>query len=383
MVDSSRLDKIIDETIEIIEQSKQEIFEIAEMARTEYARIAVQLEEVKEAVQEIITQVDNKERDFRLARLRLIEVSRDFSRHSELAIKAAYEKAQVVQLELVVLKERESQLRMQRDELERSLRNLLHTVEKAENLARQVSVAMHYLQGNLKELGGELNEMQQRYLLGIRVMKALEEERRRVARDIHDGPAQTLAQVVLQAEICERLLDLDTESVRHELQELKEVLRQSIKDIRKVIYDLRPMTLDDLGLVPTLRRFIQDFNEQKQTFVEFAVTGPENRLPTHIEVGAFRVVQEALSNIRQHSQASTAVVHLEFGPSALAILIKDNGIGFDINEALQREGDHFGLLGMRERVELLQGTWQIDTCPGQGTKIMVRVPIKGVDADVH
>ncbi|NLW17602.1 MAG: histidine kinase [Firmicutes bacterium] len=374
-----KLDEIINRIADVIDQSKTEIFEIAEMARAEYARVESQLLEVRKATEQVIRQVDAKERQFRQARVHLMEVSRAFRSHSETAIRHAYEDAQVAQLELFVLKEREAQLRAQRDELERSLRNLQATVERADRLATQVGVAMQYLRDSLHDLDGQLDGIQQRQQLGVRVIKAQEEERRRVARDIHDGPAQTLASVVLRAEICEKLLDADTEQVRQELRNLKDLVRASLQDIRKIIYDLRPMALDDLGLVPTLRRFVMEFNKRSTTNVEFVVIGYEKRLPAHVEVGVFRIVQEALNNISQHAHAQNAIVKVEFETKALGVLIKDDGCGFDVTETLHREGDHFGLLSMRERAELLQGTWQISSASGQGTRILVRVPIKEAD----
>lgn len=378
-----KLDEILNKTISAIEQSKTEIFEIAEMARTEYARVETQLLEIKEATEQVIRQVDEKERQFRQARLRLMEVSRAFGRESEDGIKQAYEEAQLTQLELVVLKEREAQLRSQRDELERSLRNLLSTVERADNLATHVGVAMQYLSSSLHDLGGQLDGIQQRQQLGVRVIKAQEEERRRLARDIHDGPAQALASVVLRAEICEKLLDSDADQVRQELRNLKDLVRSSLQDIRKIIYDLRPMMLDDLGLAPTLRRFIADFNKYCRTTTDFSVIGYEKRLPMHIEVGVFRIIQEALNNVNQHAGARNALIRIEFETAAIGLMIKDDGCGFDVCETLRREGDHFGLLSMRERAELLQGTWQLSTAPGQGTRILVRVPIKEAENDVH
>lgn len=379
MIIFKKLDEIINKIVDVIDKSKTEIFEIAEMARTEYVRVEAQLLEVKQATEQVIRQVDEKERQFRQARIRLMEVSRTFRSHSETAIKHAYEDAQVAQLELFVLKEREAQLRAQRDELERSLRNLLATVEGADKLATHVGVALQYLRNSLYDLGGHLDGIQQRQQLGVRVIKAQEEERRRVARDIHDGPAQTLASVVLRAEICEKLLDHDVEQVRQELRNLKDLVRASLQDIRKIIYDLRPMTLDDLGLVPTLRRFIEEFNKHSATMVEFAVFGFERRLPAHMEVGIFRIIQEALNNISQHAGAQHAIVKLEFETAAIGIVVKDDGCGFDVTETLQREGDHFGLLSMRERAELLEGTWQVCSSHGHGTRILVRAPIKEAD----
>ncbi len=305
-----------------------------------------------------------------------MEVSRDFKYHTETDIKRAYETAQASQLELVVLQEHERSLRLQRDSIERALRNLEDTVKKAEQLVSQVGVATEVLRGNLKELSGQLDTMQQRQWLGLRIIRAQEEERRRLARDMHDGPAQMLANVMLRAEICERLLDADLAQVRGELRSLKEVVRGSIKDIRKVIFDLRPMALDDLGLVPALKRYISDVKEQRGLLVELSVQGLDRRMPSVVEVAGFRIVQEGLNNVLKHARAAKVQVKIEFGKDALLISITDDGQGFAVDEALTERGEHFGLLSMRERVQLLEGTCQIESAPGRGSSVMVRLPIR-------
>ena len=376
VVDIKLLDKILNETVSIIEGSKHRIFEIAEGARHEYQRLESQLRDVRVQVAKCIEQVDTKEREARLKRIRLMEVSRDFRLYSEADIKRAYETAAASQLELVVLQEQEKSLRLQRDNIERALRNLQDTVQKADDLVSQVGVATEVLKGNLRELSGQLDTVQQRHWLGLRIIRAQEEERRRLARDIHDGPAQMLANIMLRAEICEKLLANDLAQVRLELRSLKEVVRGSLRDIRKVIFDLRPMALDDLGLVPALRRYVNDLKEQRGLAIDFSVQGLERRLSSPIEVGGFRIVQEGLNNVQKHAEASKATVRLEFAKDSLLITVTDNGRGFVVQEALEGGGEHFGLLSMRERVELLEGTWQIVSAPGRGTSITVRLPMR-------
>jgi two-component system sensor histidine kinase DegS len=375
VVDIRLLDKIVNETVSLIEDSRHRIFEIADGARNEYTRLEGQLRDIREQVTKCIQQVDAKEKEARLKRVRLMEVSRDFKYHTEADIKRAYESAEASQLELVVLQEHEKSLRLQRDNIERALRNLEDTVKKAEQLVAQVGVATEILRGNLKELSGQLDTMQQRQWLGLRIIRAQEEERRRLARDMHDGPAQMLANVMLRAEICERLLEVDLSQVRGELRSLKEVVRGSLKDIRKVIFDLRPMALDDLGLVPALKRYVSELRDQRSFPIEFTVQGLERRMPSGVEVAGFRIVQEALNNVMKHASAAKVEVKVEFGKDALIIAVVDDGQGFAVDEALTERGDHFGLLSMRERVELLEGTCEIESAPGRGASIKVRLPL--------
>ena len=193
-------------------------------------------------------------------------------------IREAYEVAESLQVELSVARERETSLRKKRDELERSLINVKKMVEKAENMVSHVSVAMEYLHGSLERIADHWEGIKARYQIGERIIRAQEEERRRVAREIHDGPAQAMANVVLRAEICERLLAAGREEVTLELGQLKVLVKESLRELRRIIFNLRPMALDDLGLVPTLNRYLENLREHEGAPVFLTVRGAETRL---------------------------------------------------------------------------------------------------------
>jgi len=149
------------------------------------------------------------------------------------------------------------------------LKEAYKTVEKADNLISQIGISLSYLTGDLENVSLQIEDMKQKRLLGIRIIKAQEEERQRVAREIHDGPAQSMSNIVLKAEICERLVDSDPEKAKDELRTLKSVVRDTLRDVRKIIYDLRPMSLDDLGLIPTLQRYIETCREESGIKITF------------------------------------------------------------------------------------------------------------------
>ncbi|MEW6661248.1 MAG: sensor histidine kinase [Bacillota bacterium] len=377
MIDVAALDRVVKNTILAVEKGKEQIYDIAENARQERIRVKSELEKVKAEVLEVIEEVDRLEKEEKNARRKLMEVSKNFQRYSEEDMQAAYEYARALQIKLGELRERESQLRMRRDKLEVSLRKLEETVKKAEDLVSQVGAALTYLKHDLRDLSTRLEEMQNRQVLGIRVIRAQEEERKRVAREIHDGPAQSMANLVLRTEICEKLLEVDPPSVKKELQELKKMVKDSLQDVRKIIFDLRPMLLDDLGIVPTLRKFLAEFTEKHSLPVDFAVAGLERRLPPPTEVTLFRIAQEALNNALKHANAQRVVMRMEFLNGRVNLLIADDGKGFNLDEAINTmDKDTFGLMGMRERVELLDGKIGIKTSPGKGTQVIVQIPIE-------
>lgn len=210
------------------------------------------------------------------------------------------------------------------------------------------------------------------------ILTAIEEERKRIARDIHDGPAQSLANIVLRLEICEKLLDENPQKGKVELENLKKLVKDSLKGMRQLIFDLRPMTLDDLGLIPATKRFLKDFESHFQISTNLLISGEEKRLNQKAETGLFRIIQEALNNVAKHSQARKVRVAIAINQRYVIINITDDGKGFEVDRVLSGEhsAERLGLLGMRERAELLGGKLTIKSSPGKGASITVNVPLE-------
>lgn len=373
---NNSLEAILKKTVDVLEDSKRDIFTIGESSRNEYDNIRTELDLIQEEINEVIEDVDCLERKNRQARLRLMEVSRDFYNYTEVDIKNAYKQAEESSIEIAVLREKEGQLRSRRQELENRLINLEKTVNKAENLVSKVSIISDFLMGELTNLSDEFDDLRQKHNLAIKIIQAQEEERRRLAREIHDGPAQSIANLVFRVELTEKLIDKDIEKAKAELEELKGLIRLSMQDVRKIIYNLRPMSLDDLGLIPTLKRYIDKFVRQTGILIEFDVLGSKKRLSNTYEVTIFRLIQEALNNIFKHSEASSGKVRLEYGDGNVNLFISDDGIGFDCSEL---EEDKYGLISMEERCSLLGGSINIKSEHNKGTIIKILLPIKRSD----
>lgn len=377
-LDFSIIDRIIKETMAAIESSKESLFDIAEAAKSVQSKMQSDLEKVNEEVKKVIIEVDNLEIKYKHARLRLMEVSRDFSRYTEEDIKRAYAHAQELQIKLAVERERESGLRLKRDELSRSIVKVNEMAHKADELVSKVDIALTFLNGNLNEFSQQMEGIQQKQLIGGKIILAQEEERKRVAREIHDGPAQTMANVVLRAELCEKLLTTNRDEVTTELRDLKKVVKESLQEIRRIIFNLRPMTLDDLGLIPTVRRYIEELKVRENFNVQLEIHGEEQRLKNTYEVALFRLIQESLNNARKHAKANKIKVNINTTETDISVSISDDGKGFDLekvmNEAVGKES--FGLLSMKERIELLNGSLNIDSTIGVGTTITVCIPLE-------
>lgn len=376
--DVKRINTIIKSTLSVIEQSRGAIFEIAENARREVQSLKEEIKSLQYEVQEIIKHSDELEKMLSRSRHKLALISRDFTNHTEEEMKKAYEEADGIRLDLAVTREREKQTIIRRNDIERRLKNAVETVGKAEKLVAQVGTVLDYLAGDLNKLDEHLGNTENKRNLALKIIKTQEDERRRIAREMHDGPAQAMSNVVLKAEICEKLADLDIEKARVELGNLKDITRNCLKDVRRIIYDLRPMSIDDLGLRPTLQKYIDAFKQQHQIGIDLMIRGDDGKIKdSNTTLAIFRIVQESLSNIKKHAQASNVVIQLECVPQHINLRIKDDGRGFDtdrLDEGNRDENGGFGVCGMRERVELLEGSFEIESDIGKGTTVRVQLP---------
>ncbi|MBI5955099.1 MAG: hypothetical protein HY865_25870 [Chloroflexi bacterium] len=206
------------------------------------------------------------------------------------------------------------------------------------------------------------------------IVNAQEAERQRLSRQMHDGPAQALSNFILQTEIAMRLLDVDPAQAKEELSNLKSSAMGTFQKVRNFIFELRPMMLDDLGLIPTLRKYSDAFKEQTALDVSVTVTGTERRLEPYLEVMIFRAVQELLGNAARHSQAALIKVQVDLGSDFIRVNVEDNGKGF-APESL-KDSTSLGLKLIRERAEMLGGSFEIDSAPGSGARISFTVPSK-------
>ncbi|AET57688.1 sensor histidine kinase [Paenibacillus terrae] len=371
------IDRVIKNAIQVMENSKYQMFEILDTARTELLTLNQELQSVLKETAETIEKVDQLEMNYRRSRIRLTEVSRDFVRYSEEDIKQAYEKATQLQLDVMIFREKEMYLKARRDDLQKRAKSVEASVERAETIGSQMGVVLEYLSGELGQVTRIIESAKNRQFIGLKIILAQEEERKRISREIHDGPAQLLAHLVLRTEIVERMIaKQEFKMVQDEIVDLKKQVRSSLEEMRKVIFNLRPMALDDLGLIPTLRKYVQDFEEKTKIRSLFETRGKEHRLSSAMEAAIYRLIQEALTNAAKHAYPTYVLVEITYQAQLVKIVVQDNGLGFkpELFQQKSKDHGHFGLIGMRERVELLEGRMEIESAENQGTKIVIHIP---------
>ena len=374
-LDLKLLDKVIKDTVDAMEKGKEQIYEIYEAAEAEVLHVAKDIEKIRAETNQIIAKVDLLEKAEKKARTDLVIVSSNFNLYSEEKIKQCYENAQNLQVQLAVMREQEQNLRRKRDELEVRLKQLQGTAEKAKQLVSQVGVMLGLLCAQMGQVVDKIEILNQDKILVPSIIKAQEDERLRISREIHDGPAQMMANIVYHAEICERWIDKDKDKAKKELQELRNLVRGCLSETRDIIFDLRPMALDDLGLEAATTRFIETIKVRYGIDITLRFFGMAKRLPNHIEVSVFRVIQESINNIVKHAKTKEARVSLEFNEEFLIVHIEDKGIGFELAEK-SKSVSSYGLIGMKERVKLLHGKLKITSEIDKGTKLEMSIPLK-------
>lgn len=215
-----------------------------------------------------------------------------------------------------------------------------------------------------------------------KVIDAQEEERKRIARELHDETIQSLAALIIGIKTVDTMLKTGEDETGEMLQDLKASTNNAIKEVHRIIYDLRPTLLDDLGLIPALQWYVDIKFNAHDIHPAFNIIGAQVRMLPEIEIAVFRIVQEAITNIVKYSKATNASLTISFTDNNLSVTIEDNGIGFDMVNTLNNPDKRgLGLLGMRERAELIGGSFTLWSLQGNGTRIVVDIPLKGGGAN--
>jgi signal transduction histidine kinase len=209
------------------------------------------------------------------------------------------------------------------------------------------------------------------------MLRAQEEERQHIARELHDETIQTLSLLCRKLDSVKNTCQDLSSSAASEIKDAGLIAEKSVKDLRAFTKSLRPPILDDLGVVASVRRLLVDFLDRTKIQGQFKLNGEEKRLPKDVEVGLYRIAQEALWNVEHHAQASHVTVTMTFNENDTGLKIVDDGTGFDLSFAtsISTASSHLGLLGMQERAELFGGKMEIASTPGKGTSISVSLPV--------
>lgn len=342
--------------------------EIIKLITDEQATIKRKLTEIKGQIDQQHLMVDREQQ-------RNVDIVADLQNiHNNLDtvpredIREKYEEALAVRSRLGTMRGQLERLQSIYDQMDKQQQILIQLLGKVQG------VGMIDLRSGDGESGGGTS------VSIIRIVQAQEDERQRLARQMHDGPAQSLTNFILQAEICQRLFDRNPERAAEELINLKTAASVTFQKVRDFIFDLRPMMLDDLGVVPTIRRYVNSFKEKNDIQVELEISGEDRRLENHREVMLFRALQELMVQARDNGSASSVKIRLDMGAVQIKVLIEDNGRGFDAEAVFDANADTHnnpraqGLITLREKYELVGGNVMVTSSESEGTTVRLELP---------
>jgi two-component system sensor histidine kinase DegS len=340
--------------------------DVPEKSETELMqeKIAQQLVSAKQGFQEITLLYEQSELEINkltqrnaTATANLQKVQSQFERLPREEIRTAYDDALDAQQRLFVLRGQVEKLRSDREHLQKEV----DLLEMLDSILSQEPVSIKDPKSASATV--ELLEL---------LVQAQEAERLRLSRQMHDGPAQALSNLILETEIAMRLFDVNKEQAYQELGTLRDSASKTFQQVRDFIFELRPMMLDDLGLIPTVKKYAEAIQDSSGAMIKFGVTGTERRMEPYLEVMIFRAVQELLRNALNHSQANQINVELDVGDSFVSVLVEDDGRGFEVMDFEQGQG--MGLKLIKERVEMINGEFEVTSQVGEGTRVALSVP---------
>ena len=317
-----------------------------------------------------------KELEYKKRKIELILEEQNKKRNPNISMFSPLSTEDVYDADTISKKDEIKELETGIKELEdkwKQMRQKLVSVERMKKFTRDIESAVAYKDNkNISELTN----------YSVKLLETQELDRNRISRDLHDSTVQSLTSLIHKIEYCSKMIDKDPICAKLELQSMIELNKAIINDMREIIYDLRPMALDNLGFIPTIESHCLHLQRNGKMEVSLTVSGKEQKLPSIVCVTLYRILQEACTNAMKHSGAKHLFVRVSYKEDSVQLSVEDDGKGFDTEKkSSDNELYGFGLSTMRERAWLLNGTFSLISEVGAGTKIYVNVPVNYVTSD--
>lgn len=364
---------LLDQTLETVEANKSRAYNIYEASCREVDEQKERIKVIRKELSLLINDVDKAEMELQRGRQGLVGASKSFSERDmhDLMADVAH-----LQDEWQALRDKEDALRKERDEMEIRLHRLMDMKKETESLVITIGSVATFLNAKLSGAAEEFESARNGVEIGMQIIQTQEEERKRISRDLHDSVAQDLATIKMDLGFSEMLFE------KGKIAEGREIVARSrcfigdcITSVRQVIFDMHPMALDDQGLAPAVHQLCQSLEKRGYLFANYEVMGEAYTFPKQVEAGIYRIIQECFNNIVKHSGQQRASVRIHYTPSALNILIKDKGKGFDqkidVNAEATGEMKHYGIAGIIERAKYIGAQIQITPKLGEGVKVRI------------
>lgn len=341
--------------------------EIVEMITQEINRYRRRLGELKDQIDSMQNSVEREQNRYSSIATELRSVKENLDTTPREDIRDKYEEALDVRFRLATM----------RGQLEK-FESIYEYYQNQQDLLTQVITK---LQG-VDSFGadGDVGDIGSGGLDIISIINAQEDERKRLARTMHDGPAQSLTNFILQAEICQRLFERAPDRAGEELDNLKDNASRTFQKIRDFIFDLRPMMLEDLGIAPTVRRYVESYKDKSEIDVKLDIHGDERRYNDYIEVMIFRSIQDVMSAARDYANPTSLGIDLDLSGVTIRVNIKDNGQGFDAENLFDNEDEGYSdaraeaFKMVKGKLELIGGEIAVSSSESEGTEVRMDIP---------
>ncbi len=331
------------------------------------------LEYIQKNIYETIEASDKTEQAYKSARQRLVDATRDEDEKSQ---QQAYDRAEQLMKMQATLEERERSLRQQREYLMKEEREIIQSLARSDEMANKFRLALELLEDQaVNAMLGADSEKSFKILAAA--FSLAERDSRALARDLHDGPAQKLSGAIMLYDLAERYIETGkNHEAIEELRKVKKQMQEAMADIRAFLFQIYPQGLEE-GLDVALQRYAKQASDRYGVEISFQASGDIVSIPMALRSNLFRVIHQAMDNAIQKGDAKNVKIALSAGTDAFSAKISDDGKGFDVEEAKAdaRERGSYGLMNMEERTRLFGGNISIDSSPGRGTTVSMRVPI--------
>ena len=380
---TSSIEAVFNKTIDVIEENHAQICNIYETICEEVGHKAVELKETKAELVQVIDLVDKQEIETQQKKKELASVTKEYIGFDE---QVAYEKVEQFIKELKRLRDKETYLKNKRDALERQLRNLVDSQEQAQRLTASISSINSFLTKQSNLLPKENHEVKDVVTASKWIVEINETEKLRLSHELHASVEERLNDISYRLNVCEQKVDAkETEDVKQEIQTLKRQVNECLGSVRQSIFDMVPPTIENKGLAESITQLLFRLKNNNSMDVKFKAEGMKYMLPKHVETTVYRIVQESLTNIKEHSGQQKASVSINYAKDGVHVIIQDNGTGFDVAAVLEAEangGDndvlrkHFGVISIKSRAKYIGAKLSITSEMGHGAKVHLFIPKK-------
>ncbi|MDA3730899.1 histidine kinase [Niameybacter massiliensis] len=382
MINNDYILEILQKTIDTLMENKNSILSISETLKTEYEQKKQELTTLQKELPSLFQYTKKLRLADRQLRNQLSVLSSDFSIEGHKKLHAIFLQASEIHAQLLKAEESESTLVRRRDSLELDIKRNLSTIENAENVARQLMASLSYLQTSLITINEE-NKTDNQYSIDgsfkqyISFITCIENEKLRIARDLHDGPAQQIASAKMHIDICESVITKDLHQGLKFLSNLKRDLSQTLIEVRQILFDLNPAPLEKMDFKDALENMIYSILDIETMNISFFYNIDSNMISLNMQKTLYRIMQELINNIKKHSKATQIILRIYTANDFIYINLMDNGIGFAVPDNLDTfhiANKSYGLSNISTRIAELDGKLIINSDSTNGTSFKIQVP---------